>query len=318
MTSDGKLARQGAETLLTFCAGVKPGEKILIAYDQSDDSQSRMLSEGASKLGAVPSMVEISGPVTREPPPSLAKSMLENSVTIFCVNEQRTLLWGHANAKVNALKNGGRVLFLTQALESTPDPSSLEKIRDRSDRLANILESASKVRLETGKRPSTLELKLAGRRALRLSSILDKPGSWGAIPDYAEAAVAPLENESQGELEVDGIIVGLGKVNSPISLRFDSGRLTRISDGEMANAFDKMLGEEPSARVLCELGFGTNHLRKEIKGEFDDKKALGSVHIAMGDNHTFGGENRSSLHIDCLVVQPEIWIDDKLFDVYDV
>ncbi len=210
------------------------------------------------------------------------------------------------------------VLFLTQTLESTPDPPSLEKIRDRSDRMANILERASKVKLVTGKKPSMLELRLAGRRALRLSSILDKPGSWGAIPDYAEAAVAPLENETQGELDVDGIIVGLGKVNSPISLHFDSGRLTRISGGEMGSAFDRMLGEEPSARVLCELGFGTNHLRKEIRGEFDDKKALGSVHVAMGDNHTFGGENRSSLHIDCLVVRPEIWIDDKLFDVSNV
>ncbi len=111
LTSDGELARHGAETILSFCAGVKLGEKILVAYDQSDDSRSRMLSEGASKLGAVPSMVEISGPVTREPPPHIAKSMLENSASIFCVNEQRTLLWGHADAKVNALKNGGRGTF---------------------------------------------------------------------------------------------------------------------------------------------------------------------------------------------------------------
>ena len=127
-----------------------------------------------------------------------------------------------------------------------------------------------------------------------------------------------LRMKLKASLDVDGIIVGLGKVNSPISLHFDSGRLTRISGGEMGSAFDRMLGEEPSARVLCELGFGTNHLRKEIRGEFDDKKALGSVHVAMGDNHTFGGENRSSLHIDCLVVRPEIWIDDKLFDVSNV
>ena len=84
----------------------------------------------------------------------------------------------------------------------------------------------------------------------------------------------------------------------------------------MGREFDRMLGEEPSARVLCELGFGTNHLRKEIRGEFDDKKALGSVHIALGDNHTFGGENRSNLHVDCLVVRPQIWIDGKIFDVF--
>ncbi len=239
--------------------------------------------------------------------------MLRNDVTIFCVNEARTLLWGHADAKVAAIKNGGRVLFLTQPIESTPSPDDLYAIRARSLRLADTLESASKVSLLTG--GGRLDLKLADRPALRLSSILTEPGSWGAIPDYAEAGVAPLEDQSNGDLRVDGIIVGIGRVATPVDLHFESGRLVGIKGGRTGDEFDAMLGSEPSARVLCELGFGTNHLRKEIMGEFDDKKALGSVHIALGDNHTFGGINRSKLHIDCLATKPEVFIDDRPFSL---
>ena len=302
---------------MSFCAGVKKGERLMIAYDNREDVRPELLAQTSQRLVATATLEEIQGPVTREPPEKISKLMLENDVTIFCVSEPRTLLWGHADAKVAAIKKGARVLFLTQAIEATPDRASLEQIRTRSNRMGDLLENSTRVTIITGG-GKKLELKLAKRKALRLSSVLDRPGSWGAIPDYAEAAVAPVEAESKGDLRVDGIIVGLGKVPEPVDLHFDSGRLTGISPNDFGVKFDEMLGNDPSARILCELGFGTNHLRKEIRGEFDDKKALGSVHIALGDNHTFGGDNRSSLHVDCLVKSPEIWIDGKLFDVRKV
>ena len=311
------MENRGAQTLLSDCAGITKNERVLIASDVQADPRVDSLARGARELGALVSVEEITGPVTREPPKKVSEKMLENSVTIFCVTEPRTLLWGHADAKMAAIKKGARVLFLTQPIESTPDRTSLEEIQARSHRMADLLERSCSVALMTGGEKK-LELKLAGRKALRLSSILSTPGSWGAIPDYAEAAVAPLESGSDGDLRVDGIIVGLGKVSAPVDLHFDAGRLTKISRNDFGDKFDRLLGDDPSARILCELGFGTNHVRKEIRGEFDDKKALGSVHIALGDNHTFGGENRSSLHVDCLVVSPEIRIDDLPFDVRGV
>ncbi|MDA4112147.1 MAG: aminopeptidase, partial [Thaumarchaeota archaeon] len=208
-------------------------------------------------------------------------------------------------------------LFLTQPLDSTPDSQQLNSIRNRSHKLGNILEGASKITLLT-EGDARLDVELAGRKSLRLSSILSAPGSWGAVPDYAEAAVAPLETGANGNLRVNGMIVGLGKVDAPVDLKFESGRLVKIEGMRTASDFEKFLGDDPSARILCELGFGTNHLRKDVRGEFDDKKALGSAHVALGDNHTFGGENRSSLHIDCLVVRPTVLIDDKPFDLMSI
>ena len=311
----------GAETILRTCAGLSEEETLLIATDSSADSRAVELYSSSKKMNVDVTVGEIKGPVTREPPDDIAKQMLENDVTIFCVNEPRTLLWGHADAKVAAISRGKRILFLTQPIESTPDPEQLLRIRERSFKLADILESAESVTLITrnaGNEPERLDLKLAKRKALRLSSILSRPGSWGAVPDYAEAGVAPLETGTNGRLIVDGIIVGLGKVKSPVELEFQDGRLVRIKGGKTGQDFDRLLGSDPSSRVLCELGFGTNHLRTEVKGEFDDKKALGSVHIALGDNHTFGGTNRSNIHVDALVVRPEVLIDGKPFDLMSI
>ncbi|HXQ92319.1 MAG TPA: aminopeptidase, partial [Nitrososphaerales archaeon] len=181
----------------------------------------------------------------------------------------------------------------------------------------DILEKAKEITLLT-EGNSRLDMKLAGRKSLRLSSILSSPGNWGAVPDYAEAAVAPLETGSTGKLRVNGMIVSLGKVDYPVDLKFVSGKLVKIDGKRTASDFEKLLGNDPTARILCELGFGTNHLRRDLRGEFDDKKALGSVHIALGDNHTFGGENRSALHIDCLVVKPTVLIDGAALDLMSV
>jgi aminopeptidase len=305
----------GAVTLLNICAGIKNGEKLVIVSDRPEDRSLEILIQKARNFGAAVSFEKISGPVTREPPAKAFALMLENDVVLFCVNEDRTLMWGHSDAKVEALARGGRVLFLTQSIDSTPGAESLEVIKSRSNRMAELLERSSKVTLLTGDN-FRLELKLAGRNALRLSSILQTPGSWGAVPDYAEAAVAPLENWSSGDFQVDAMIVGLGKAIIPVDLHFENGKLTGISDSPLGKKFEDFLGKyDSTARVLCELGFGTNHLRSEVRGEFDDKKALGSVHLAMGDNHTFGGENRSNIHIDCLATRPKILIDDRPFDI---
>jgi aminopeptidase len=308
----------GAETLLNVCAGLRGGEKLLIASDHPADQSLEILIQKARNLGGMVTFEKISGPLSREPSADVSGLMLENDVVLFCVNEDRTLLWGHSDAKVAALAKGGRVLFLTQSIDSTPDAGSLEIIQSRSSRMAEILEKSFKVTLLTGDN-LRLELKLAGRRALRLSSILQTRGSWGAVPDYAEAAVAPWENGSNGDFRVDGMIVGLGKATTPVDLHFEDGKLTKISDSPLGKKFEKFLEKnDSSSRVLCELGFGTNHLRREVRGEFDDKKALGSVHVAMGDNHTFGGDNRSNIHVDCLAIRPKILIDDRPFDIMNL
>jgi leucyl aminopeptidase (aminopeptidase T) len=43
-----------------------------------------------------------------------------------------------------------------------------------------------------------------------------------------------------------------------------------------------------------------------------DEKIGGSIHIAIGMNERFGGRNKSNLHLDLVVLRPEVWLDKTL------
>jgi hypothetical protein len=45
---------------------------------------------------------------------------------------------------------------------------------------------------------------------------------------------------------------------------------------------------------------------------------LGSAHVAFGSNATFGGSVSVPVHIDCVVADASLWLDDRLFDVAGV
>ena len=43
----------------------------------------------------------------------------------------------------------------------------------------------------------------------------------------------------------------------------------------------------------------------------EDEKMLGTVHIALGNNLSFGGDNDVPLHLDGVITRPDIYVDDK-------
>ncbi|RMF38299.1 MAG: leucyl aminopeptidase, partial [Chloroflexi bacterium] len=42
-----------------------------------------------------------------------------------------------------------------------------------------------------------------------------------------------------------------------------------------------------------------------------EKKARGNVHIALGDNIFYGGQTRSAVHMDMVLYEPTVTIDDR-------
>jgi leucyl aminopeptidase (aminopeptidase T) len=300
--------------LLRTCLGLKKDTNVLITYDDEGRSNADGLIEAARKLGLriVPFHIT---KIDREkkPIPSLSRLMQRNDVTIFCVNQKRIVTYGHSDARVSAIKKGRRVAFLTQSLLETPPASDLHKIHARSHRLGRAIERSKHITVLSGKNyERKLEFSVKGRKSFPLSSILVKKGDWGAIPDYAEAAIAPVEGTGEGSVEIDGMIMGYGALKTPLILKFSKGKLDGFEGKEYRKQLTKLLqSKDKTLRELCELGLGANHLRTEIRGEFDDKKILGSAHIAIGDNHTIGGKNVSRHHIDFLISQPRLLLDGK-------
>jgi aminopeptidase len=308
--------RVGAKTILDTCLGVKRGENILVAYDEMGKKNAYILINEAQNSNYSTTGFEITADDENEKPAKkLADLMSEKDISILCVNQKRIVSYGHSDARITAVRAGRRVAFLTQDISLTPSPSDILKIDSKSKKLGALLERTTSITILTGN-DCELRLEVRGRKSFPLSSVLTKAGDWGALPDYAEAAIAPLEEDSEGDIEVDGAIMGFGALKKPARLSFMKGKLVEIQAEQYESELKRRLEKNgENAKILCELGLGANHLRTEIKGEFDDKKMLGSAHIAIGDNHTIGGRNVTKIHIDFLCAKPKILFDGEPVDL---
>ena len=57
---------------------------------------------------------------------------------------------------------------------------------------------------------------------------------------------------------------------------------------------------------IAELGIGTNDRATRPDNILESEKILGTIHIALGDNSSFGGRIRTSFHQDFVVFQPTL------------
>ncbi|MEZ4763254.1 MAG: hypothetical protein R3C26_08680 [Calditrichia bacterium] len=85
----------------------------------------------------------------------------------------------------------------------------------------------------------------------------------------------------------------------------------KIEGGEQAHEFAKTVESVgPKARNLAELGVGTND-SAQINGTIlEDEKVLGTVHLALGNNMSMGGTCDVGFHVDGILLNPTLTIDD--------
>jgi leucyl aminopeptidase (aminopeptidase T) len=95
-----------------------------------------------------------------------------------------------------------------------------------------------------------------------------------------EAYIAPIEGFSEGAIEINGSIAGIGLLKESVILTIQQGKLIQAS-GEDGNKLLELLGDS-EGRFLCELGIGTNHAARVIGNILEDEKAYNTIHVAFG------------------------------------
>lgn len=144
-----------------------------------------------------------------------------------------------------------------------------------------------------------MELRETAKNMLT-SCLAAKPG---------EAYIAPLEDGSNGEMIIDGSMVGVGKLSTPLHVTVREGRLRAIT-GEGSEKLDILLANERNS-TLGELGIGTN-MAAILNGIIlEDEKVYGTVHIAFGTNTSFGGTNKADCHMDGIILKPTLYLDGR-------
>lgn len=296
-----------AEGVLSSCLAVKKGEEVLIVTDNTRKEIGEAIYEAAGNLGCerllmVMNERELSG---QEPPKAVAAAMKRADVVIAPTAQSLT----HTNARIEAAKAGTRVATMPGITEEmfsqgamTADYSKVEKL---TAVVTEMLSKASVARIE--KDVHTLTISIKGRDGVPSPGVYREPGKCGNLPS-GEAYIAPLEDGSEGEMIVDGSMVGIGKLNSPLHMVISGGKLRSVT-GEKSENLDVLLKNETNG-TLCELGIGTNEAAVLNGIILEDEKVYGTVHIAFGTNTSFGGVNKAECHMDGIILRPTLYLDE--------
>jgi aminopeptidase len=177
-----------------------------------------------------------------------------------------------------------------------------------SRKIAGRINKAEEVEIATPN-GSKLSFSIRGRKALADTGILVKPGSFGNLP-AGEVFLAPVEGSSHGRLVLEW--APTRELSSPVTLVVRQGMVQEIiGDESFAEELKKRLREKGENRNIAEFGIGTNERAKRPDNILESEKILGTVHVALGDNSTFGGEVRTPFHQDFVFFKPTVFLLHK-------
>jgi leucyl aminopeptidase (aminopeptidase T) len=298
-----------AKNVMAACLAVKPEENVLIVTDDTRLPIGTALYEGAKELGCEALLMvmgerEVSG---QEPPRTVAEAMKAADVVICPTAKSLT----HTNAKIEAQKTGTRIATMPGITEEMFRQGAMTADYAQVEALTNkVTDLLTKARTATIlKDGCTLKLDLTGRKGVPSPGVYREAGQCGNLPS-GEGYIAPLENGVNGELIVDGSMVGIGKLASPLKFVIRDGKLQSIT-GDKSELLDILL-ENDRNRTVAELGIGTNEAAILNGVILEDEKVYGTVHVAFGTNTSFGGVNKADCHMDGIVLRPTLYLDDLL------
>jgi leucyl aminopeptidase (aminopeptidase T) len=299
---------KGARIAVRTCMNVAPGESVLVVTDPARLKIAKALVKavGEAKAEATLMLMKTTSKHGEEPPEIVACAMRGADVVLAPTTFSIT----HTQARMYATLAGARIATMPMITEEMMCRGAMladyNWVRRLTLKVSNLLDKAREVEIltEAGTR---LKFSVRGRKTHPDTGIFHMPGDFGNLP-AGEAFIAPVEGSGRGEAVIDGSMVD--KLTGKIHIRFEKGEATEVHGSK---SLVKMLrGVGPKARNLAEFGIGTNPKAMLIGNVLEDEKVLGTCHIALGDNSTFGGKVKAGFHVDGIILKPTVKFDGKI------
>ena len=303
-------AKKAVEQVLAL----KPGEKVLVVTDtQVPVTIPKALASAATAAGAETVVATM---VTRkthgvEPPGTIAAAMIDADAVIMPTTYALT----HTDAIRNALKSGTRFCNFREINEDMMVRGAVtadyNKVLATVNSLADLMDEAETATVTTPE-GTNVKMKLTGRNALRLAGFAQEPSGYSGLPS-GEAAVAPLEGTTEGKIVNPFSMDAIGVIKDPFTLTIEKGHVSRVDGGLEATKLEGIFADsDKNGTNIAAFAIGATPAARITGRIMEDKRRLGTVHIAVGDSMTLGGEVRSNIHYDILLFNPTVRMDDKL------
>ena len=145
-------------------------------------------------------------------------------------------------------------------------------------------------------------------------------GDWENLP-LGEVYTSPID--ANGKLVVDCMVGGYEDKYGmkflkryPLTFKIANGKVIEIScrrSTHLVRMLDEGVLEGKRADIIGEIGFGTNFGLTKLIGNILQDEKLPGVHIGIGSAMPDCGEKwRSETHADVLMIEPTVFIDNKI------
>ncbi len=182
------------------------------------------------------------------------------------------------------------------------------KMLERSSEIKRIVNRYEEIEINSDN-GTFLTFSKKGRKAMADTGIITKPGSFSNLP-AGEVYLAPLEGTARGTMVLDW--ASTRKLKSPVTMKIEKGNVKRVEGKEQfVRYLNEKLSEKKENRNIAELGIGTNDKATRPDNILESEKILGTIHIALGDNSSFGGKVRTSFHQDFVFFKPTVTLISK-------
>jgi len=294
------------------CMGARKNEKILIISDENKREIGISLYENSVKLGFESFYLEMKSlEFNGQEPPKFVSETIKMADVILCPTTKSLT---HTNARREASALGKRIATfpgITKDVMIRGLNADYKKIAALSKKLAKIMDKTKLIHI-TSPGGTDIFINIEGRKTIASKGLFHKKGESGNLPT-GESFAAPVEGKSNGVFVADGSFAGIGVLKTPIKVKVENGLATVISGGKEAKQLEKMLSKfGQKGRNIAEIGIGTNDKVKLSGILLEDEKVLGTVHIALGNNISMGGNVNVPIHVDGVILKPTVYFDGRM------
>jgi leucyl aminopeptidase (aminopeptidase T) len=297
------------------CAGVKPGENVVISTDTNKLRIAEALAAAAHAVNAVPTIVMITPPGAHgaQPPAPVVGACAKADVFFLPTTWSQT----HTDARIEAIKNGARGATMCEVTEDCLCVGGILADFEECDRvgrkLGAALSRAKTMRLTT---PAGTDIsgEVAGRPVQYETGLFREPGTFAALPN-SEINISPLEGTAEGVVVADVRIMSVGVTRSePVKIVVKGGKVTALEGGVLAEMFKQHLEsfQDQTAYNAAEFGIGLNPEAREYSTNLEDLGHITHGHLGIGSNYAIGGSILAPCHIDAIFKDITVEFDGKV------
>jgi len=290
---------------------VTADENVLVITDPQKVGVGRAIAnaaratEATATLAVMPTL-DAHG---NEPPEDVAAAMQATDVAFTATTHAIT----HTQSRIEASDAGTRVVVLRGVTEEMMIEGGMntdyEELARVTGAVRDIFDAASEAHV-TSPAGTDIVLNLEGSSAFSLDGYFHDYG-FSALPG-GESPTCPQKENTDGTIVIDYSMDNLGQLSEPIELTLEDGTVTEIAGGPEADKLRQIVDDAGGhPRNLAEFAIGTNPDARLIGNLAEDKKQSGTVHFAIGDDTSLGGERQSEIHFDGLVRGPTVTLDGE-------